>query len=63
MARIDHQLSRRITGMCLVNTNVPLAEHTHICGTKESHREHRCHCGVTWPVGTGARREVFHGRP
>lgn len=40
-----------VTGMCLVNTNMPPAEHTHVC-TREgyrAHERHRCHCGSEWP--------------
>lgn len=39
-----------VTGMCLVNTNEPLAEHIHVCTREayQAHERHRCHCGSEW---------------
>jgi len=48
----ERELGPKVTGMCLVNTNVPPADHVHVCVIKADHREHRCHCGVTWSPGT-----------
>jgi hypothetical protein len=50
--RTGIEVASAITGMCLVNTNVPLAKHTHVC-TREAwraHEAHRCYCGSEWPA-------------
>jgi hypothetical protein len=56
--REQWELGKAVTGMCLANTNYPLTDHIHICGTKEPHRQHRCHCGSQWTAWTARGAEV-----
>ena len=46
----EFEAASAVTGMCLVNTNVPLAEHTHVCTreVRRGHEWHRCYCGSEW---------------
>jgi len=44
----DMHIPHAVTDLCLLNTNLPPADHTHVCAVRGRHDGHRCWCGSEW---------------